>query len=171
MSKFATRLSPDRCYRYTLWRQWSGGDPPKYVVFIGLNPSTADETKDDATIRKCVGFAKLWGYEALLMLNLFAWRDTDPTGMKRATDPVGPDNDHWLQEGTAGAGTVIAAWGSHGNHLGRAKQVLQTLIRVRALRLNQDGSPGHPLYIPYSAKPFKLPPDLTRLLDLSRLLD
>ena len=87
-----TVFSPCRRWRYTLWRDWmddvleleerAGNNSAKYAMFIGLNPSTADETRDDPTVRRCVGFAKSWGYGALCMTNIFAWRDTDPAGMK-----------------------------------------------------------------------------------------
>jgi hypothetical protein len=80
-------------------------------MFVGLNPSTADETSDDPTIRRCIAFAKSWGYSALCMTNLFAYRATDPKIMKKAQYPVGPDNDDYLKMLSAGAGVVIAAWG------------------------------------------------------------
>lgn len=150
--KTSATFSPCLRYRYTLWREWDAALP--YLMVIGLNPSTADETKDDATIRKCIGFAKLWGFGSLCMTNLFAWRDTDPAKMKKALEPVGPENDAWLNESAAKAGMVLAAWGAHGGHLGRDKQVVEviksTLAILYCLRVTKDGFPGHPLYIPYS---------------------
>jgi hypothetical protein len=141
-------FSPCRLYRYTLWRRWSTvGEPDKFLQVIGLNPSTADETQDDPTIRRCIDFAKRWGYGALCMTNLFAWRDTLPENMKKAADPVGEENDRWLAAVAGAAGMTLAAWGKHGSHLGRAKKVLAMLPQVHYLKLNGDGSPGHPLYI------------------------
>lgn len=140
-------------YRYELWRHW---DDKPYCMFVGLNPSTADAMIDDPTIRRCVGFAKAWGYGALCMANLFAWRATDPKDMKAAPEPIGPDNDATLQRLAVGAGIVIAAWGAHGSYRGRAVQVLAILPTLHALKLTQDGSPGHPLYLRGDARPFLL---------------
>ena len=83
------RFSESRTHRYALWRIWEKGAP--MVMFVGLNPSTADETQDDPTIRRCIDFAKRWGYGGLYMLNIFAFRATNPKDMKAAADPVGPD--------------------------------------------------------------------------------
>lgn len=167
MNERICQFSPCRKYRYTLWREWDEPEmgllslvatgafrnPGSYLMVIGLNPSTADETKDDPTIRRCIDFAKRWGFGALCMTNLFAWRDTKPANMKKAADPVGSENDHWLQECAASAGLIVAAWGKHGSHLGRAAQVIHLLPKVHCLRLNGDGSPEHPLYIPAATLP------------------
>lgn len=155
MTKAAT-LSPCRRYRYELWRRWSDAPP---VVFIGLNPSTADETQDDATIRKCIAYAKKWGHGALCMVNLFAFRATQPKDMLAEDDPVGPDNDRVLQSLAWGCPVVIAAWGAHGSHRGRDKQVLGMLPTLYALYLTKDGKPGHPLYLKGDAVPFLLQVD------------
>lgn len=144
-------FSPDRVYRYDLWRTWLCGEG--YAMFVGLNPSTADETQDDPTIRRCVAFAKAWGYAGLCMTNLFAYRATDPQEMKRAPKPVGPDNDATLLRHASAAGVVIAAWGAHGAHLNRAQMVRETLPALHYLRLTKDGHPGHPLYLPKTLVP------------------
>lgn len=146
-------LSPCRRYRYELWRRWS--DAPA-VVFIGLNPSTADETKDDATIRKCIAYAKKWGHGALCMVNLFAFRATQPKDMMAASDPVGPDNDRVLQTLPHTCSMIIAAWGCDGSHMGRDKAVLAMLPSLHALHVTKDGMPGHPLYLKGDATPFPL---------------
>lgn len=143
---------PYRIYRYSLSRRWG---PGAYAMFIGLNPSTADETQDDPTIRRCIGFARAWGYDALCMTNLFAYRATDPREMKRQADPVGRDNDAALQELASGAGVVVAAWGAHGAHLGRDAAVRKMLPRLHYLRLTKDGHPGHPLYLPATLEPME----------------
>lgn len=133
-----------------------GGD--RYLFVIGLNPSTADEHKDDPTIRRCIDFAKRWGYSSLCMANLFAWRDTLPRNMKRAHDPIGPENDRYLTEAALGAGLILAAWGRHGSHLNRGN-VVRAMIEDTAFRAlnclgyNADGSPKHPLYIPATTIP------------------
>ena len=149
MDRGAT-ISQCGLYRYSLWRRWA---PGPMCVFIGLNPSTADATLDDPTIRRCVGFAKSWGFGGLMMLNLFAYRATDPAGMKAALDPIGPENDEALHFAHSNTTTVIAAWGAHGTFKGRAQQVRAMLPRLHYLRLTKDGYPGHPLYLPAHLKP------------------
>lgn len=147
-------FSPCRLYRYDLWRKW--GDEP-YCMFVGLNPSTADETQDDPTIRRCVGYAKRWNYGGLCMTNLFAFRATQPKDMMAAQDPIGPDNDRTLTTLSRGAGIVVAAWGKDGKHMGRDKQVMALLPHLYCLKQNKDGSPAHPLYLRGDAKPYPLP--------------
>jgi hypothetical protein len=144
------RLSPCRTYRYALWRRW--GDGP-HAMFVGLNPSTADETADDPTIRRCIAYARAWGYGALCMANLFAYRSTQPADMLAQDDPVGPENDGYLRRLAAEAGVVVAAWGTHGTHGGRHRAVRAMLPGLHYLRLTKDGHPGHPLYLPASLRP------------------
>jgi hypothetical protein len=162
-----TEFSPCRLYRYTLWREWDDCGPlftPKsiarsceYLMVIGLNPSTADETKDDPTIRRCIGFAKKWGFGALCMTNLFAWRDTDPEKMKASVEPVGIENDQWLETCAKNAGMILAAWGNHGAYIGRDKCVRGFLPPLLCLGTNKDGSPKHPLYVKGDTVPTLLP--------------
>ena len=144
-------LSPCRLYRYELWRRWSA-EPT--VVFIGLNPSTADESADDPTLRKCIAFAQRWGYGAVCMANLFAFRATQPKDMMAAADPVGPENDAHLRRLVSVGTMFIAAWGTGGVFQNRANAVRQFLPKLRALKINQDGSPGHPLYLRGDSTPF-----------------
>lgn len=168
MTTHITEFSPCRCYRYTLWRECytqperfdffegtndgeRGNRLGEYLMVIGLNPSTADETKDDPTIRRCIGFAKRWGFSALCMTNLFAWRDTKPANMMVAQEPVGFDNGKWLCEIAEGAGMILAAWGKDGKFKSRDRQVLSAIRAigkpVHCLKQNKDGSPMHPLYV------------------------
>lgn len=143
-------LSPCRNYRYVLERRW--GDGP-LVLFIGLNPSTADETEDDPTIRRCIRFARDWYYGGLLMGNLFAYRTVNPFELSRAEDPIGPDNDAWLAILNLRAGLTVAAWGAHKAAGPRAERILPLLGTVYALGVTKDGSPRHPLYMPVDSKP------------------
>ena len=140
-----TIFSPCRTYRYALWREWIGGYG--YAMFVGLNPSTADETQDDPTIRRCIAFAKAWGYSGLCMTNLFAFRATDPKDMKASADPTGPENDAHLLALADGAGVIVAAWGANGIHKGRDANVRNLLPALHCLALTKDGHPGHPLYL------------------------
>jgi hypothetical protein len=141
-------FSPCRTWRYVLKRSWDdGGIRREPAVFIGLNPSTANETTDDPTIRRCVGFAKRWGCGGLVMLNLFAFRATDPVDMYQAADPVGLENDAWLDAETRGRIFVIAAWGNHGAYRNRDAEVARNIQGLRCLGTNANGSPKHPLYV------------------------
>lgn len=148
-----TILSPCRTYRYTLWRDFGGLAGEGYAMFIGLNPSTADEVNNDRTIKRCMSFAKSWGYGALCMTNLFAFRATRPVDMIAAADPVGPDNDVHLIDLARGAGIVVAAWGANGTHLERDLAVRALVPNLHFLRKTKDGHPGHPLYLSASLVP------------------
>ncbi|UZD60677.1 DUF1643 domain-containing protein [Shewanella algae] len=151
-------ISPCQLYRYALTRVW---DPEKpYVTFIGLNPSTADATINDPTIRRCIGFAERWGYGGLVMVNLFAYRATDPSVMMAATDPVGVNNDEWLKSLADAAGTVVAAWGNHGAFMQRSSKVRELIPNLHYLKLNSSGEPAHPLYLKATLEPEPLGPYL-----------
>jgi hypothetical protein len=158
---YGAEFSPCRTWRYSLTRLWTQDKP--YALFIGLNPSTATETVDDPTIRRCIGFAKSWGYGGMVMGNLFAFRATNPRDMMAAEDPIGPENDAWLKELAAKAGIIIGAWGIHGAFLDRDKQVLESMPILRCLGITKAGLPRHPLYIrrdcvpvPFDKAPQKL---------------
>lgn len=151
-------FSECRRYRYHLWQTW--GDRENRVAFIGLNPSTADEIDDDHTIRKCIGFAKRWGYGAIDMVNLFAWCSTEPKGLRDPEDAIGPDNNPTLERVTSDAKRVVLAWGSHAEVKGliqwrvRSLQWLFNLedVRTKMVRLGtcKDGNPRHPLMLAYA---------------------
>lgn len=152
--------SPCHRYRYTLWRRWTTATRPRYLMVIGLNPSTATETDNDPTVRRCIGFAQSWGYDALCMCNLFAWRSTDPNAMKRVSSPVGHSNDDWLRRCAWQASLILAAWGTHGSFRQRATTVTRLIPSgLYCLDTNRDGSPRHPLYAPANRTPQRwLPP-------------
>jgi len=138
-------LSPDRVYRYSLWRVWDESKP--LVMFIGLNPSTADENDDDPTIRRCINFAKDWGYGGIYMLNLFALRTKNPIILLSHPSPIGIVNDHWLKQVAQNNVKVIAAWGTKGLYLGRDKEVMKLFRQMNCLGLTKDGHPKHPLFL------------------------
>lgn len=144
------RFSPCRVYRYSLWRTWGGS---RGVAFIGLNPSTADEVNDDPTVRRCIGYARAWGFGRLYMLNAFAYRATDPRRMKDADDPVGPENDAIIAAVANDCELTVAAWGTHGAHLDRHHQVRRLVNKLHHLGLTKHGFPKHPLYLPANLKP------------------
>ncbi|MCW5853304.1 MAG: DUF1643 domain-containing protein [Anaerolineae bacterium] len=134
-------------YRYHLWRAWDAGLPR--VAFILLNPALADATADDPTLRRCLGFARAWGYGRLDVVNLFAYRTPSPAVLRRARDPVGPDNDATLVEVTRPADLVVVGWGNGGRWLGRDVAVRRLLARLplTCLGLTKLGQPRHPLYV------------------------
>lgn len=145
-------LSQCGAYRYTLVREWDPKLPR--VLWVLLNPSTADASQDDPTLRKGIGFSKLWCFGSLCFVNLFAYRATKPKDMKSAQDPVGPENDCWILDQAHMADLAVVAWGNHGTHLGRDREVLALLghRKVFCLGLNSNGTPKHPLMLPYSTK-------------------
>lgn len=133
-------------YRYVLTRTWDSAAEP--VVFVMLNPSTADATVDDRTVRRCIWFAKREGFGGIIVVNLYAYRATNPRVMFAAEDPVGPANDAIIAEHTRGR-TVIAAWSYHAEPA-RTEQVLELLSEAAAvfvLGLTKHGHPRHPLYV------------------------
>ncbi len=142
-------------YRYSLTRIWDHSG--KRVMFVMLNPSTATEVQNDPTVERCERRARALGFGGFRVTNIFAWRDTDPRQMRAAQDPVGPENDAAIIEGCRWADQVVAAWGTHGAHLGRGAQMAALLHNtgtpVFHLGLSKDGHPKHPLYIAYARHP------------------
>jgi len=151
-------FSPCGRYRYTLYRQWREGTGR--CVFVLLNPSTADEQQDDPTIRRCIGYARRWGFAELVVVNLFAWRSTDPTVLAILDDPVGPDNDKWIDDSIRMADRVVVGWGNRGKLRGRGRAVLDrlqaTLKFPVCFRLTDEGQPVHPLYQLLDAVPVEV---------------
>ena len=150
MIKSAT-LSDCRTYRYSLSRTWDNSKA--YVLFIGLNPSTADENKDDPTIRRCIDYAKSWGFGGLKMVNLFAYRATLPSDLKKADFPIGVDNDKHIKELSSSASITIVAWSNDGSYLNRDKEVLELIKNPMCLNINKPRQPSHPLYQKKDLKP------------------
>ena len=141
----SAEFSPDRVYRYALYRTWDAAKPK--VLFVGLNPSTADESIDDPTVRRCKGFAADWGYGGLIMANLFALRATKPKVMMAHIAPIGPDNNYWLEKLARETEITVAAWGNHGRYLNRDQVVVEFLPRMWHLGITKEGKPKHPLYL------------------------
>ncbi|VYU35575.1 DUF1643 domain-containing protein [Streptococcus oralis] len=139
-------ISKDKIYRYTLSRTWDSTKPT--VLFIGLNPSIADENIDDPTITRCINFAKDWGYGTLLMANLFAFRSTYPKEIYLIDDPIGKDNDHYLLECVKQSDLIIACWGNNGTYMDREKIIKELVPNLYCLQKNKNGTPHHPLRLP-----------------------
>ncbi len=145
-------FSEDRKYRYALWRIW---DPTKpLVMFIGVNPSTANEVKTDATITRVRNFASDWGYGGFYMMNLFGIVSKYPEVLVTDPNPVG-DNNGWLEKIAARCSTVIFAWGAFKQAKERCKDVIAMFPDACCLKHNKDGSPMHPLMALGSLTPIK----------------
>lgn len=152
-------FSEDRVYRYSLWRKVR--PTGKTVLFVCLNPSTADEIRDDHTVARLIGFGMRWGFAKIVVANLFAFRATDPRQMKRRSDPVGPDNNWWLTRLLGESDLCVLAWGNHGLYRRRAAEVCELLrdhavgmmlshskkVPIQCFGRTKRGEPRHPLYL------------------------
>jgi hypothetical protein len=155
-------FSPCRNYRYTLLHQWDQLFVRRRALFICLNPSTADENQLDPTLTRIKSFSDRLGANEFLMLNIFAYRATDPKDMMAVEDPIGPENDAHIQSAineayalNQGHLDIVGGWGNHGLHLDRQKNFLKILnpfrelpnLQIRCLGKNANATPKHPLYI------------------------
>lgn len=136
-------------YRYSLWRIWN--DKLPRVTFVMLNPSTADSRNDDPTLRRCINFAMNWGYGSLEVVNLFAYRSTNPQMLLSVCDPIGDKNNKYIIDAVNRSEKVILAWGTKGNLFNRDKDVLRLIednnVPAYTLELTKEGHPRHPLYV------------------------
>lgn len=145
--KSVARFSDCEKYRYTLTRTWDHSKGK--VVFIGLNPSTADEMKNDPTVTRMINFAKSWGFGTITVCNLFAYRATFPEDLKKAKDPIGQETDFWLNEEIETSDRIIAAWGNHGTFNNRSKEIIKILPKDKTylFELTKASEPKHVLYL------------------------
>lgn len=144
-----------RTYRYKLWRTW---DKRKgFVLFLMLNPSTADETVNDSTVERCERYSRAWGYGGLVVCNIFAYRATYPKDLKLYDKPIGPENDKYIARAAKEAKKVVCGWGNHGSFLERSYDVQELLkknkIKPYCLKITKMGEPSHPLYLRKDLKP------------------
>lgn len=160
---------PGRVHRYGLLRRWNQLERMSHTVaFVGLNPSTATAQQNDPTVRRCIGFAQAWGFDAMVMLNVYGFRSTDPEGLTTAEDPVGPGHDAVLRYYSTQVSMIVCAWGSLRRAWRRAvrwderiDRLLSAAVlgaakeKLRCLRRNSDGEPGHPLYLPSDLRPIR----------------
>ena len=140
-------FDPTGMYRYTLWREWCADSPR--VAFIMLNPSTADDRKDDPTIRRCMAFARAWHFGSMEVVNLFAYRATYYSELFKANDPIGEENNRFLLQAVERCSTIVLGWGTRGTFLSRNRQVMSLCTGTKdvyCLGITKDGHPRHPLY-------------------------
>ncbi len=143
-------------YRYRLWRVWDTTKPK--ICFVMLNPSTADENQLDPTVSRCKKRAEMLGYGGFEVVNIFALRSTDPKGLYELFNPEGNDNNAAIYDAVQESEIAICAWGTHGKLEKRGASICSLLRcffpkKIHYLKLNADGSPAHPLYLPYSLRP------------------
>ena len=154
-------IDPSGIYRYDLRRQW-GFDEVRIVNFIMLNPSKADAFLGDPTLTRCIDYAVTWGFDGLVITNLFAFRSTDPDQLRAVADPVGPWNDEFIARWATSSDLVVAAWGAKGRLGDRDRIVMAKLnqwgIEPHALKLTAGDYPCHPLRLPKRLNPFPMPP-------------
>ena len=139
-------------HRYRLWRYWDSEKP--VAGFVMLNPSTADAKCDDPTIKKCMRFAKSWGYGGIEVCNLFAWRATDKSEIMGVTDPIGLGNDVAIDALFSSVPKVVAAWGNDGSYKDRSYEIAEKYAgKFHVLLLNKTGEPSHPLFLSENLRP------------------
>jgi hypothetical protein len=147
-------FSPCRSWRYLLIRRWADGPLANFCM---LNPSDADEKRNDATVERQCRRVMDWGYSGLIVTNAFALVSKDPRMLGRVADPVGPENDRYILQAAQQAGIVVCAWGSDPilEKTGRGRHVRQLLAKhkVHYLKMTKKGEPCHPLYINYNVAP------------------
>ena len=149
---YGADFSECRKYRYTLWRFWDKNLPK--IMFLGLNPSTADEVNNDPTVTRCINYSKLWGYGGMYMMNIFAYRTTYPVELKKAKMPIGKDNDFWILKISGKVDKCIGAWGNDGEFIDRHKTICEIIPELYCLKINNSGQPSHPLYLKSDLTPF-----------------
>lgn len=149
--------SPCERYRYLLTRVWNVAG--KKALFVMLNPSTATEAQNDPTVERCERRARVLGFGAFRVVNIFAYRATDPKVMRAADDPVGEGNDKAILSSVSAwrPDQVVCGWGAHGAYLDRGAEVTRLLLGTGTplwhLGLTLQGQPKHPLYIGYAQQP------------------
>ncbi|MCH7724433.1 MAG: DUF1643 domain-containing protein [Bacteroidetes bacterium] len=147
-------FSEGRKYRYVLWRIWDNNKP--LIMFIGLNPSKANEEKTDNTITRVKRFAFDWGYGGVYMMNLFAFVSTDPKKLLfRSHEKIGYFNNNYLKQIAEKCDKIIFAWGSFKEAQERSIEIIKMFPEGQALIINSDGSPRHPLYVKANTIPVK----------------
>lgn len=157
VARILTRATFSPCgrYRYTLPRIANPSTADRLCLFVMLNPSTADDERNDPTVTRAITYSQAWGYDGLLVGNVYAWRSTDPRALRAAEDPVGAENDYYLGLMAAISSTIVCAWGNHcaPARAAAVRSLMSNFQPLHYLRLNKGGSPCHPLYLPANLRP------------------
>jgi len=155
MTEAGAVFSSCRGWRYLLWRRWDEAKP--VANFLMLNPSTADEFKLDPSCTRARNYAERWGFGALTVTNIFGWRSTDPAVLRVVKNPIGRGNDRAIVKAAKEAKLVVCAWGNHGLHRERSRNVVALLreegVTLNFLKMNECGEPAHPLYLSGTLQP------------------
>ena len=144
-------ISTDEQYRYDLTRAWSPAN--RKITWVMLNPSTADAEQDDPTIRRCIGFSQMWGYGGMTIVNLYAYRTTDPKELLSVENPAGPENHETILRRLSESELVVAAWGAFARKIAlEGRPNVESLchrldVPLRCLGTTKTGAPRHPLYV------------------------
>jgi hypothetical protein len=171
VTESSATISSCGLYRYVLQRRWGAGT---HCLFVGLNPSTAGVSTDDATTRKCMRLASSWGFSGMTIANLFAVRCRHPQILSTHRDPIGPENDRFLLPTIEQAHTVVAMWGNHGlKSYGLSERRDQCILSLRndwqCVGITQQGAPRHPLYVTNRSRLMKFPGGLRESTKRRRL--
>jgi hypothetical protein len=145
-------FSTERHYRYALWRVWNADNG--IVMFIGLNPSTANERDNDPTIRRVMSFAYDWGFGGVVMANIYGWITPYPLELQACEYPIG-ENDQWVEALAKHCQKIVFAWGKFKQAAKWSQVLIEMFPDAYALKINNDGTPRHPLYVPGKIIPVK----------------
>lgn len=157
-------FSLDNHYRWILTRPTSAR-VARIVLWVMLNPSTADAAIDDPTIKRVDGFTRSWGYDGAIVVNMYAWRATDPSELWRVPDAIGTECDKYMEEARRYSALVLCAWGQVGPVVDRPAEVKRILgKRLHVLGINKNGQPKHPLYTPSDLRPILWQPSMRRVM-------
>jgi hypothetical protein len=141
------QLSPDGKYSYFYSYSWDS--TKENLLWICINPSIVVPERRNATVRRIVDFTFRWNYGGFAIVNLFAYRTTSPQKLLKIKDPIGPDNDSWIDEYLKKYENVVCAWGNHGSHLGRGEEILKRVSNAKCFGYTKSKNPLHPLRIPH----------------------
>jgi hypothetical protein len=146
-------FSEDKRFRYSLWRIWNDKKP--LIMFIGLNPSIANDESNDRTVSKLIKYTEAWGFGGFYICNLFAFITPYPKELKKAESPTGEKNNHYLLETATKCEKIVCMWGNHGSFKERDKEVTAMFSKMHCLDKTKSGQPKHPLYLSAHLKPIE----------------
>ncbi len=153
MIKSDAIFSEDNIHRYALIHEWELDRPS--LMIISLNPSAEDGELNNPTIRRCIGFAKRWGFGRLFITNLFSFKTSSPKDLFNSENPIGNKNDYWLKKLSKKVDKVVLAYGNHGKFKNRHEEILKIIHDPYCIKKSKTGMPMHPLYLKYTEEPIR----------------